>query len=215
VSLRACADCGNQFSTFARACPHCGRPCRKSHLPVEIAGLFGLAIVGLGIVAWESSSHDETASGAVQPATPAETTVARPYRRLEQSLTAFVTYNRTLHLLRVENRDAFAWTQCQLSLNLRGVSGYALDVDAIKPGLMEAALLQSAEFADPDGKKFDPSTDKVATLDLRCETPDGHLYYGGRFATDDSRSAQTLLRGNAGPSRAGPLLASTQAAPHP
>jgi hypothetical protein len=189
VSLRTCSDCGENVSSSASACPHCGRPRRKSHPAFfETGALFGLAIIGLAALAWHSGLIDNTAGDSVRRISSSETAIARPYRQLQQSLTAYVAYNRTLHLLRVENRDAFAWTHCQLSLNLHGISGYDLEVESIKPGLLEAALLQSAEFADPDGKRFDPSNDRVATLDLRCETPDGHLYYGGKFATDDSRS---------------------------
>jgi hypothetical protein len=95
----------------------------------------------------------------------------------------------------VENRDTFPWTSCQFSLNSHGISGYELQVESIKPGLTEAALLQSAEFSDPDGKKFDPSTDKVATLDLDCETTHGHLYYRGKFAWRAPRTVQVLQKG--------------------
>ena len=212
MSLRTCADCGKSVSSSAPACPRCGRPSRKSaHWPIEIVGHFGLAVVFVVGCAWYAGSHDEEVRDSAQRVSPAETTVARPYRRLARSLTALVAYNRTLHLLRVENRDTFSWTQCQLSLNLHGVSGYDLEVEAIRPGLTEAALLQSAEFADPDGKRFDPSTDKVATLDLRCETPGGHLYYGGKFATEGSQSADA----NSTPSARSTLVASTRAAPNP
>jgi hypothetical protein len=212
VSLRTCIDCGKGVSSSAPACPHCGRPSRKSaRWPLEIAAYFGLAIVLLVGYAWYTGSHDEEVRDSGQRVATAETSVARPYRRLERSLTAFVAYNRTLHLLRVENRDTFSWTQCRLSLNVHGISGYDLEVEAIRPGLTQAALLQSAEFADPDGKRFDPSTDKIATLDLRCETPGGHLYYGGKFVTEDSRSADARST----PSAGGTLLVSTEAAPKP
>ena len=216
MSLRNCIDCGTCISSSAPACPHCGRPRRKStRLPIATAGILGLAVVIVVALAWYAGSHDEADGDGERRTAPPETTIARPYRKLEQSLTAFVAYNRTLHLLRVENRDTFAWTRCQLSLNLHGVSGYDLEVEAIRPGLTEAALLQSGEFADPDGKKFDPSNDKVATLDLRCETPGGHLYYGGKFPTEDARSVAALQTTNAAVSTGGALVASTRIAINP
>jgi hypothetical protein len=173
-------------SSSAPACPHCGRPSKKSRLPIEIVAGLGLAVLCIAAVAWHSRWDDEAARSSVTPLSPPETVIARPYRQLTQSLDAFIGYNRTLYLFRVENRDAFAWTHCQLSLNSHGISGYDLEIASIKPGLTEAALLQSTEFVDAEGKNFDPYTDRIATLDLDCETPDGHRYYRGRFGPKNS-----------------------------
>ena len=184
MSLRKCPDCGKSVSSSARACPHCGRPSKKARLPIELMGGLGFAVFCIVALLWHSTWQDDTASASVTP----ETVIARPYRHLEQSLNASIGYNRTLYLFRVENRDAFPWTHCLVSLNSRGISGYELQVISINPGLTDAALLQSSEFVDADGRRFDPSTDTVATLDLDCESPHGHLYYGAKFGTQDSAS---------------------------
>jgi hypothetical protein len=174
------------ISSSAPACPHCGRPGKKSRPPIEIAVGLGIAVLCIAGLAWQSSWDNEAARGEVAPVANPETAIARPYRQLTQSLDAFVGYNRTLYLFRVENRDAFAWTHCLLSLNSHGISGYELEVESIKPGLTEAALLQIAEFVDTEGQKFDPTTNQVATLDLDCETPGGHRYYRGKFGSRDA-----------------------------
>jgi hypothetical protein len=97
-------------------------------------------------------------------------------------LSARIGYNRKLFLFRVENGDPFAWGNCQLSLNAQGISsGYTRELAAIKPGITDAALIESGEFTDGDGRHFDPATQQVATLDIACETPQGHLAYGGKF----------------------------------
>ena len=173
-------------SSSAPACPHCGRASKKSRLPIGVTASLGLAVLCLAALAWHSGWDDEAVGSSVTPVAPPETVIARPYRQLTQSLDAFIGYNRTLYLFRIENRDTFRWTHCQLSLNSHGISGYDLEIASIKPGLTEAALLQSTEFVDAGGKKFDPSTDKVATLDLDCETPEGHRYYSGKFGPKDS-----------------------------
>ena len=170
-------------------CPHCGRLRKKSALPFEFAAGFGLAVFSMLAWSWRSDWQDHASSALVTPSSPHETLIARPYRHLEQSLTASISYNRTLHVFRVENRDAFAWMDCQVSLNSHGISGYELAVTSIKPGLTAAPLLQSVEFIDPDGQRFDAVTESVATLDLACESPQGRLYYGGRFDADDPRFA--------------------------
>ena len=152
------------ISSSAPACPHCGRPGRKSRPPMEIVVGLGIGVLCLAGLAWQSGWDNEATRGEVAPVANPETAIARPYRQLTQSLDAFVGYNRTLYLFRVENRDAFAWTHCLLSLNSHGISGYELDVE---------------------GQKFDPTTNQVTTLDLDCETPDGHRYYRGKFGPRD------------------------------
>ena len=166
-------------------CPHCGRLRKKSALPLEFGAGFGLAVLFMLALSWRSNWQDHGPSAIVTPPSPQETVTARPYRHLEHSLTASVSYNRTLHIFRVENRDAFTWTDCQVSLNNHGISGYDLAVESIKPGLTDATLLQSTAFINPDGKQFDSATESVATFDLDCESPHGRLYYGGKFGADN------------------------------
>ena len=185
MSLRKCPDCYKDVSSLATSCPHCGRPHKKAHFPIDIVGGLIIALIGVVAFAGYSGSGDDEASDTVTSSSPPETAFARPYQ-LERSLSAFIGYNRTLDTFRVENRDTFPWTSCLFSLNSHAISGYELQVESIKPGLTQAAMLRSAEFADPDGRKFDPSTDKVATLDLDCETAHGHLYYRGKFGLASS-----------------------------
>jgi hypothetical protein len=174
------------ISSSAPACPHCGRPGKKSRPPIEIAVGLGIGVLCIAALAWQSGWDDDAAGGRVAPVAHPETAIARPYRQLTQSLDAFIGYNRTLNVFRVENRDAFAWTHCVVSLNSHGISGYELEVESIKPGLTDAALLQIAEFVDTGGQKFDPTTDQVVTVDLDRETPDGHRYYRGNFGPRDA-----------------------------
>ena len=183
MSLRKCPDCGQDVSSTAVACPHCGRPNRRSSAPVELSGILIIAVVCAGALIWRLSSQSE-APGDAARVLPPETTIAQP-TRTGAALTATVGYNHKLFLLRVQNGDPFAWTGCQLSINVQGISsGYTHEVDIIRPGITEAALLASVEFVDGDGRAFDPATQQVATLDIACETPQGHRAYGGRFQAD-------------------------------
>ena len=156
-------------------------------MTIEIVGCLSLGAICMIMWALNSVSHDEAARDSVAPTDPRGTIVARPHPRLASELTAFAGYNRTLHVFRIENRDAFPWTDCLVSLNSHGLSGYELAVETIKPGLTDAALLESAGFSDPEGKRFDTSTDQVATLDLDCETPQGRRVYRGKFDTEIAR----------------------------
>jgi hypothetical protein len=171
----------------APVCPHCGRSNERSRFPLEIAGGAVLAAICVAALALGSGTRDATLQESA-PAKAPETLIAQPYRTLEHSLSASIGYNRALHLFRIENRDPFSWTNCQLSLNSHGISSFGLAVDAISAGLTEAALVQSTEFTDDDGRRFDPATTEVARLDLDCETPHGHRYYGGKFGPDTLRA---------------------------
>jgi hypothetical protein len=180
VSLRKCPDCGQDVSTSALACPHCGRPIRKSASPIELSGILIIAVVCAGALIWRLSSRSESPGEAAR-ASPPETTIAQPTRDTN-GLAATIGYNRKLSLFRVQNGDPFPWTSCQLSINAQGISsGYTRDLKAIRPGITEAALVETADFVDGDGRKFDPATQHVATLDVACETPKGHRSYGGKF----------------------------------
>ena len=214
MSLRTCPDCGKDVSSCASACPHCGRPRNKSRVTLELTAGLCSVVVGIIALSWHSGWQDDMSSTGVTSPDPKETVMARPYRHLQWSLGASIGYNRTLSLFRVENRDMFPWTHCELSLNSKGISGYDLEVESIKPGLMDAALLQSAEFTDSNGKSFDPSAAQVTTLDLSCDTPGGHLYYGGRFAPIDSGAARALAE-KPSTSIASALVASTRSAHKP
>jgi hypothetical protein len=168
---------------MAVACPHCGRPNRRSSSPFGISGILIIAVVCAGALIWRLSSQYQAPSDAAR-VLPPETTIAEP-TRAGDALAATVGYNHKLSLFRVENGDPFAWTGCQLSINAQGVSsGYTHEVETIQPGITEAALLASAEFVDGDGRRFDPATQQVATLDIACETPRGHRAWGGRFPAD-------------------------------
>jgi hypothetical protein len=180
VSLRKCPDCGQDVSSTARACPHCGRPNRRSSSPFELSGILIIAVICAGALLWRLSSRTPAPAESAQALSP-ETVIAQPGRD-NNGLAASVGYNHKLSLLRVQNGDAFAWTGCQLSINARGVSaGYVHDLESIGPGITAAALVETAEFVDGDGHRFDSATEQIATLDIACDTPQGRRRYGGKF----------------------------------
>lgn len=180
MSLRKCPDCGLDVSSAALACPHCGRPNRGSSSVFGLSGIVVIAAVCAGALIFRLSSRSEAPQEPAR-AIPPETTIAQPTRG-DGGLAATVGYNRRLRVLRVQNGDSFAWSNCELSINAHGVSsGYTRAVETIRPGITAAALLASAEFVDGEGHRFDPATQQVATLDLACETPQGHRSYAGSF----------------------------------
>jgi hypothetical protein len=145
-----------------------GRAC----LPVVLALL-------LGCSGQHGAAPAPAAARSVPPSPPAS---AQPAQRTDRGLSAEIGYNATLLLFRIENRDTFAWSDCQFNLNAQGTDrGYTQKVASVKPGLTEAAQLRVGDFTDAAGAKFDAAGHKVKTLDFGCDTPQGRLYYGGQF----------------------------------
>jgi hypothetical protein len=139
----------------------------------------GLPAAVLAVLLGCSGQHD--AAPATQPA-PSAAHPPQPAHPADRGLSAEIGYNATLLLFRVENRDPFAWSNCQFNLNAQGTDpGYTLEVASVKPGLTEAAQLRVGEFTDAAGRRLDTAVHKVMTLDFGCDTPQGRLYYGGQF----------------------------------
>ena len=179
MSLRKCPDCGQDVSSAALACPHCGRPNRTSSSAIGLSGIAAIVAVCAGLMIWRLGSREEAPEGPARAFPPA-TTIAQPASG--GGLAATVGYNRKLLVLRVQNGDSFAWSNCELSINAQGISsGYTHPVATIRPGITTAAMVASAEFVDAEGHSFDPATQQVATLDVACETPQGQRSYQGRF----------------------------------
>jgi hypothetical protein len=144
-------------------------PCGLLLLPAVLAVLPGCS--------GQQSAPPASAAVPQSPAPP-----PRSAHRADPGLTAEVGYTDALLLFRIENRDAFAWSDCQFNLNALGTDpGYTLMVPSLKPGLTEAAQLHVGDFTDAAGKKFDTAAGRVATLDFSCDTPQGRLAYGGQF----------------------------------
>jgi hypothetical protein len=142
---------------------------RLALLPAVLAVLLGC------------SGQQGAVPAATRPA-PSASQPSQPAHQADRGLTAEIGYNATLLLFRVENRDTFAWSNCQFNLNAQGTDpGYTLEVASVKPGLTEAAQLRVGEFTDAAGRKLDTAAHKVMTLDFGCDTPQGRLYYGGQF----------------------------------
>jgi hypothetical protein len=117
---------------------------------------------------------------ATQPGQPAAPP-SQPARRADPELTAEIGFSHAQSVFRIENRDTFAWSNCQFNLNATGKApGYTEGVASVKPGVKETAELRAGDFTNGAGRKFDPAAERVATLDFSCDTPQGRLH-GSQF----------------------------------
>lgn len=78
----------------------------------------------------------------------------------------------------VSNNDAFDWTNLELEINSGLVSsGFVLRTQRMRTG--GTYTVGAAQFAKPDGKRFNPVEFKPQNLSIRCNTPSGRgVYYG-------------------------------------
>jgi hypothetical protein len=139
-----------------------------SALPLLLAAVLGLL---------SGCSGRHSAAPAAARAAPSSSSPSQSAHRANPELTAEIGFNHAQSLFRVENRDTFAWSNCQFILNAHGTTtpGYTLALASVSPGLKETAMLQSGAFTDAAGKKFDPAVERIATLDFGCDTPRGRL----------------------------------------
>jgi hypothetical protein len=117
------------------------------------------------------SAAPTPARAAPTPATPSQ-----PAHGAAVHLTAEIGYSHAQSLFHVENRDTFPWNNCRFTLNAHGTTpGYTLVIASMKPGIEGTAVLRAGDFTDAAGKKFDPVVNRVLTLDVGCDTPQGRL----------------------------------------
>lgn len=152
-----------------------------------------LLLASLGLLPGCSARQSAAPAAAAQPAPSASSprSEAAPAHQADPQLTAEIGFSHAQSLFRVENRDAFPWSNCQFILNAQGnAPGYTLAIASVKPGLREAVKFRPGDFTDAAGKRFDAAAGRVATLDLACDAPQGRL-----------RAEQFLLGEPPGPSQ--------------
>lgn len=143
------------------------------------SGLAMLLAVALSLLlgcSARQSAAPTPARAAQTPATPSAATSSQPAHAAAVHLTAEIGYSHAQSLFHVENRDTFPWSNCQFTVNAHGTTpGYTLVIASMKPGIEGTAVLRAGDFTDAAGKKFDPVVNRVSTLDVGCDTPQGRL----------------------------------------
>jgi hypothetical protein len=136
------------------------------------------------VVLLACSGHQSAAPAAAAraaAASPSPSPASPPARRPDPQLSAEIGFNDAQSVFRIENRDAFNWSNCQFVLKTHGATpGYTLGVAGVKSGFKETAMLRAGDFTDAAGRKFDVAAGRVATLDFSCDTPQGRLH-GSQF----------------------------------
>lgn len=185
MALVKCPDCGRDISDQAPACPHCGRPAtstaqtsavassepssqKKKSSPAAVGclGCLGLVvIVGVISVLGESSRSTDTSA----PSAPSTPDVIE--------LNAAVRFTGTQFVIR--NNDTFAWTNCELEVNPKMFSsGFEYAAAVLAAG--EQYSVGALQFANGEGKRFNPFEFKPTSFSVACDTPRGRrFYYGG------------------------------------
>lgn len=72
AKLTKCKDCGKEISTSAKACPHCGKPQRKTSGCVWLM-LILLGIMLIGMMSGKNNKSSTTETTVSRPSRPAAT----------------------------------------------------------------------------------------------------------------------------------------------
>jgi hypothetical protein len=133
-------------------------------------------IVAVGVIAY-FATRTPAAPTSKAPVKSAESAPIE-----EKALSAAITFNGAFDTFHIENQDSFPWSNCEFDLNPHGLSsGFSIDVAKITPGAEHAVAIEVTEFADGEGKRFDPVTHKVVAIVAQCDTPEGRRYFSGSF----------------------------------
>lgn len=96
--------------------------------------------------------------------------------RASSELKASVRFNGTQFI--VTNNDAFDWANVKLEINGGIISGgYQLTTASMKSG--ETYTIGAMQFADSDGKRFNPFQMKPQKFRITANTPNGSSFYLG------------------------------------
>jgi hypothetical protein len=78
----------------------------------------------------------------------------------------------------VTNSDSFNWTNCKLEVNPKTFSsGFTYQAALLAAG--QTYSVGSLQFANGDGKRFNPFDFKPTSFSVSCDTPSGRGYYYG------------------------------------
>jgi uncharacterized OB-fold protein len=162
MALVKCAECGNQISGDATACPHCGKPRRPAdHISNASGGCATALVIGvLSLVAMSyCGNHPSNAGKSAEP----------------PELKGMISFNGIAFQL--ENKDDFDWSNCGLQVNSHGFdSGYEATIPLVKS--RDSVTIAAMTLANSDGERLNPVTHKAKEIFIRCDTPAGKAYTG-------------------------------------
>jgi DNA-directed RNA polymerase subunit RPC12/RpoP len=171
MALIKCAECGNEVSTTAKACPKCGAKVVLPKKPTStatklMAGLLGIGIVG-GIVA--QRGHEADAAAVEAAKTPQQRAAEKAARAKENA--QFTVAANGAAKLKQAMKDPESFSLTSLIVHADGAACYEYraknSFGAILPS--EAVLSPTGKFTskDHDGNAF------VHAWNTECTKADG------------------------------------------
>lgn len=164
MALKPCKECGKEVSEKADKCPNCGvaDPTGANAKALQIGAL---GCLGLFAVFFVFISLAGGGGGSDRTPDPAPTLSA--------------TVRMSGMQLHVTNDDVFTWTDCVIDINGGIRSGFTQRIARIAAGETVSGGLMA--FTRSGGERFNPITHAVESVSVRCGTPQGRGYWGGRF----------------------------------
>ncbi|MCL4735366.1 MAG: hypothetical protein KJ050_10570 [Candidatus Omnitrophica bacterium] len=160
MALGKCPECGGDFSSYAKLCPHCGfNPVEKRK---GIALLIAILIVLPSFLWFKNHSSHEP------PAVPSD-----PPR-----LSAGVTLSG--NSFKIKNHNSKPWTDVYIEVNGGLVTdGFKKHLEQIPPG--EATIIPCSDFADSYGTRLNLATMKPQKMFIQATFDERKRYWSGQL----------------------------------
>jgi hypothetical protein len=135
-----------------------------------------IALVLVIIVMLLVERHDNRSTDRTPSRPPSSSTSPSQTPPRTTELNASVRFSGTQFI--ITNEDSFNWSSVKMEVNGGIISGgYELTVPTMKA--KETYTVGAMQFADSDGKRFNPFQMKPQKFTIRASTPDGYRYYVG------------------------------------
>lgn len=179
MALIKCPDCGRDISDQAPACPHCGRPAaagtpvaptaapspEKAKTSAAAWGCLAIIVLVFVIVVIGSSGSEGGSNSSSSTSSSVDLKAAVRFTGLQFAIT---------------NNDSFDWQNCELEINPRTFSsGFKYNAGSLRAG--REYSVGALQFANGEGKRFNPLEFKPTSVTISCNTPRGRGFYYGAW----------------------------------
>lgn len=166
MAIIKCRECGQDVSSQARTCPHCGIAMPSNRVEPRRVASVVIIIIAVFIFILVKHTNESRRTHAYQAPTPASTPAPT---RTPFNINAAVSY-RNLEF-KITNQDDFSWHNVRVRIN----DVYEKNVGTI--WAKTSITVPAPQFVKSDGERFDPFRYQPLSVAIRAENSAGFRDY--------------------------------------